>query len=249
MSFGPNLDILRIFQPNCGIMQAQINDDAPIAFFSRESSAAKYPSRDALFKGGIIIAEHARENFDFPADPLPGYVASIRAAPARASPIHGRWYSSAMQQVNCAAPPCAPMSWIDEVTIDETTVRAKTRNSDKTHDITNHVHNNGVHTFSTIDGNFIVKEIGASAVDVSGPNISGRFHRNLGIARANTIEYDNRGEIIRPGEKFATRMSNTIESPFALTDANRSCAPPVLPLVPGRGSAAAVTAREISTLS
>lgn len=56
LSFGPNLDSLRLYQPTCGILEVQINNEKPIQMYSKLSAAAKFPSTDVMYAGGLIYA-------------------------------------------------------------------------------------------------------------------------------------------------------------------------------------------------
>lgn len=255
MSFGPNLDTLTIYQPTCGIMEARINGGPPRTFYIMESSAVKYPMTDNTGVAVITLEKFAIEKPNQPITTLPQGMLTPGG-----NPLMGKWYSYEIRNVVCVAAPCNPIRFLNEITIGEREVFVNISDSavNGIHAVQNIQYADGVHTIRTSAGNLFVREIAGGVVTINGfiRKNPVHYYRNVDNARMNAIEYDFNGEIITPEKaregfhsggliNFPTRL-NTVET--AGTDYT-PCNPPVLPLYPRIGSAAAAASRELGTLS
>ena len=272
LSFGPNLDVLRLYQPSCGIVEARINNEPAMTFYSRVSSAEKYPSVDLMFRGGLISRIHAMDN-DSTAESKAesfsiasgvGPAGPIRTAHPSAMPSYGRWFQHVIQSTACAAPPCTPMRYMNEITISQHKIKSTVAGNTTVHDVTEEAIVGNDHRFVTASELFVVRNLTPNVIEVSSNSMSPiKYYRDMNLARANTLRLDARGV----AENFTSAAGgllnahsfgdhdtvvfpqklNTTEMPFSQSYV--SCRPPILPLVPKIGSASAVTTREISTLS
>lgn len=221
MTFGPDLETLKIHKQNCGIMQVQINDETPMVFYIRESSAKKYPSTDVTF-----------ETFTGNGSVSGGNVAN---------PSFGRWYRHTVQESSCAVKPCTPMILMEEVDIGPKSITMTGGGETKTYEVSDIGVVANDHRFSTQNGMITVRHFTPFLVEISSDRMApARYYRSASLARQNTQKLDSTGELI------GFSATRGLEQAMRQDNLSR---PPVYPLSPPRGSASALTAREISTLS